>query len=135
MLFRSRTTTITTKFNQIEISQATHLYHQAGEETSFALGPIDLKITPGELIFIVGGNGSGKSTLAKLLTGLYIPDAGQIKLDGKVIDDNNRESYRQLFSTVFADFYLFDRLVGIRLEDPDAKAKIYLDKLQLSHKV
>ena len=131
----ARTTTITTEFNKIEISQATHLYHQAGEENAFALGPIDLKIEPGELIFIVGGNGSGKSTLAKLLTGLYVPDAGQIKLDGKVIDDNNRESYRQLFSTVFADFYLFDRLVGIRLDDPDAKAKIYLDKLQLSHKV
>lgn len=116
-------------------SQATHTYRREGEESTFALGPIDLTIQPGELIFIVGGNGSGKSTLAKLITGLYIADSGQMRWDDVPIDDRNRESYRQLFSTVFADFYLFDRLVGIRLEDPDEQAKIYLEKLQLDHKV
>jgi putative pyoverdin transport system ATP-binding/permease protein len=122
-------------FDRIEIAQATHTYRREGEESTFTLGPVDLTIVPGELIFIVGGNGSGKSTLAKLITGLYLPDAGEVRLDGNRIDDRNRELYRQLFSTVFADFYLFDRLVGIRLEHPDAQAKIYLEKLQLDHKV
>jgi putative pyoverdin transport system ATP-binding/permease protein len=122
-------------FDRIEIAQATHTYRREGEESTFTLGPVDLTIVPGELIFIVGGNGSGKSTLAKLITGLYLPDAGEVRLDGNRIDDLNRELYRQLFSTVFADFYLFDRLVGIRLEYPDAQAKIYLEKLQLDHKV
>ena len=122
-------------FDRIEISQATHVYRREGEENIFTLGPIDLTIAPGELIFIVGGNGSGKSTLAKLITGLYIPDDGQIKLDGIPLNDNTREAYRQLFSTVFADFYLFDRLVGIRLDNPDEQAKMYLEKLQLEHKV
>lgn len=122
-------------FEQIEIRQATHHYQLGGEENTFTLGPIDLTINPGELIFIVGGNGSGKSTLAKLLTGLYLPDTGEIRLDGKVVDDRNRELYRQLFSTVFADFYLFDRMVGLRLTDLDEQAKTYLDRLELSHKV
>jgi putative pyoverdin transport system ATP-binding/permease protein len=122
-------------FEQIEIHQATHHYQLVGEENTFTLGPIDLTIDPGELIFIVGGNGSGKSTLAKLITGLYLPDAGEMRLDGKVVDDRNRELYRQLFSTVFADFYLFDRMVGLRLTDLDAQAQMYLDKLELSHKV
>jgi putative pyoverdin transport system ATP-binding/permease protein len=122
-------------FDRIEIAQATHTYRREGEENTFTLGPVDLTIVPGELIFIVGGNGSGKSTLAKLITGLYLPDAGEVRLDGTRIDDRNRELYRQLFSTVFADFYLFDRLVGIRLEHPDAQAKAYLEKLQLDHKV
>jgi putative pyoverdin transport system ATP-binding/permease protein len=122
-------------FDRIEIAQATHTYRREGEESTFTLGPVDLTIVPGELIFIVGGNGSGKSTLAKLITGLYLPDAGEVRLDGNRIDERNRELYRQLFSTVFADFYLFDRLVGIRLEHPDAQAKIYLEKLQLDHKV
>lgn len=131
----ARTTTNCAEFQQIELQQAAHSYRRKGEEATFTLGPIDLTIYPGELIFIVGGNGSGKSTLAKLITGLYIPSAGQIKLDGMAIDDQNRESYRQLFSTVFADFYLFDRMLGIRLEDPDAKAQSYLEQLQLTHKV
>ena len=87
------------------------------------------------LVFIVGGNGSGKSTLAKLIAGLYVPDAGEILLDGILVDDRNRELYRQLFSTVFADFYLFDRLLGLGLQDLDAQAKTYLEQLQLTHKV
>ena len=97
--------------------------------------PIDLTLSPGELVFIVGGNGSGKSTLAKLITGLYVPDAGEILLDGILVDDRNRELYRQLFSTVFADFYLFERLLGLGLQDLDAQAKTYLEQLQLTHKV
>ncbi len=131
----ARTTAIPSQFTQIEIVQATHSYHSAGPEASFTLGPIDLKIVPGELIFIVGGNGSGKSTLAKLIVGLYLPDSGEVRLDGVAIDEANREHYRQLFSTVFADFYLFDRLVGMRLDNLDAQAKTYLEQLQLAHKV
>jgi putative pyoverdin transport system ATP-binding/permease protein len=123
------------EFQQIDIHQATHTYQLPGEEKSFTLGPVDLTLRPGELVFIVGGNGSGKSTLAKLVTGLYVPDSGEIRLDGKIVDDRHRELYRQLFSTVFADFYLFDRFVGLRLADGDAQANMYLDKLQLTHKV
>jgi putative pyoverdin transport system ATP-binding/permease protein len=131
----ARTAPKQTAFDRIEISQATHTYRREGQEASFTLGPIDLTMRPGELIFIVGGNGSGKSTLAKLITGLYQPEAGEIRLDGKSIDDKNREAYRQLFSTVFADFYLFDRLVGIRLDNLDARAQAYLEQLELTHKV
>ena len=132
---QARTTHPKSGFERIELAQATHIYRRDGQEANFTLGPIDLTIQPGELIFIVGGNGSGKSTLAKLITGLYLPDAGQIRLDDNAIDDKNREAYRQLFSTVFADFYLFDRLVGIRLDNLDAQAKAYLEQLELTHKV
>jgi putative pyoverdin transport system ATP-binding/permease protein len=131
----ARTNTKPQAFKQIDIRQATHSYQLAGAENTFTLGPIDLTLYPGELVFIVGGNGSGKSTLAKLLTGLYVPDTGEIWLDDTLVDDRQRELYRQLFSTVFADFYLFDRMVGLRLADVDAQAKTYLDQLQLSHKV
>ena len=131
----ARIGTIDRQFKQIDIRQATHSYQLAGQENTFTLGPIDLTLSPGELVFIVGGNGSGKSTLAKLITGLYVPDAGEILLDGTLVDDRNRELYRQLFSTVFADFYLFERLLGLGLQDLDAQAKTYLEQLQLTHKV
>jgi putative pyoverdin transport system ATP-binding/permease protein len=123
------------QFQRIELHQATHSYKREGEENTFTLGPVDLEFYPGELIFIVGGNGSGKSTLAKLITGLYPPDSGKICLDGTPITAQNREEYRQLFSTVFSDFYLFERLLGIPLEDLDDQASAYLAQLQLSHKV
>lgn len=52
-------------------------YAYAGEEEGrVALGPIDLDIQRGELLFIVGGNGSGKSTLLLLLASLLTPRTG-----------------------------------------------------------
>ncbi|PZD71543.1 ABC transporter ATP-binding/permease protein YojI [Acaryochloris thomasi RCC1774] len=105
------------------------------KDSEFTLGPIDVTLQPGELVFVVGGNGSGKSTLLKLMTGLYTPVQGQIALDGQLIDRQNREWYRQHFSVIFADFYLFDRLLGIAGDELDAKALKYLRELQLDHKV
>jgi putative pyoverdin transport system ATP-binding/permease protein len=122
-----------TAFRSIQLCQVSHTY--AREEDSFTLGAIDLVLHPGELIFIVGGNGSGKSTLAKLITGLYIPEAGEIYLNGNAVTAENREGYRQLFATVFSDFFLFEKLIGIRLQDLDGEALKYLQQLQLDQKV
>jgi len=122
-------------WQKLELVGVTHAYHSEKEENGFTLGPINLTFYPGELIFLVGGNGSGKSTLAKLLVGLYAPESGQICLDGKPITDDNREWYRQHFSTVFADFYLFERLLGIEIPRLDAQTEKYLVKLHLEHKV
>lgn len=122
-------------FNCIELNQITHTYHREHEDSSFTLGAINLAFHPGELIFIVGGNGSGKSTLAKLITGLYIPEAGEIYLDGQLVTELNREAYRQLFTAVFADFYLFEKVLGININNLDTQAQQYLKQLQLEHKV
>lgn len=88
-------------WQRLELKGVTYPYRTEQEESSFILGPIDLTFHPRELVFIVGGNGSGKSTLAKLITGLYIPKAGEIWLDGQLINQQNREWYRQYFSVVF----------------------------------
>ena len=80
---------------------------------AFTLGPIDLTLHPGELVFIIGGNGSGKSTLAKIITGLYPPQSGEILVDGVPLSAASEESFRQLYSAVFSDFFLFNRLVGL----------------------
>ncbi len=122
-------------WQRLEFRDITHHYYKPGEESNFVLGPINLAFRPGELVFIVGGNGSGKSTLSKLMTGLYIPDEGEIRLDGQLITSDNREWYRQHFSAIYADFYLFDRLLGINNPDLDAQAQAYLKQLHLDHKV
>ena len=100
----------------------------------FSLKNINLKFQPGEIVFIVGGNGSGKSTLIKLITGLYVPDRGKILFNNLPVTDENREWYRQQFSAVFYDFYLFDRLIGI---DRSRQQEIqnYLKLLEIDHKV
>ena len=123
------------EWRSLELVDISHAYHVEHEERSFIMGPINLKFKPGELVFLVGGNGSGKTTLAKLILGLYIPEGGVIKLDGKEVDHTNRSAYRQLFSAVFVDFYLFETLIGIDHDSLDERARQYLEILQLDHKV
>jgi putative ATP-binding cassette transporter len=118
-------------WNLLELSGVQHAYRRENEEVEFTLGPIDLSIRSGELVFITGGNGSGKTTLAKLLVGLYAPQKGEIRLDGHTITDDRRDNYRQLFSVVFSDFYLFENLLGLTDFNINTKAQEYLAKLQL----
>jgi putative ATP-binding cassette transporter len=122
-------------YESLELRNVTHTYRREGIEESFVCGPADLTFNSSEIVFLTGGNGSGKTTLAKLLTGLYSPESGKIWLNGELVTDANRENYRQLFSTVFSDFYLFDTLLGLDGPDLDARARYYLSELQLTHKV
>ncbi|MXN28689.1 cyclic peptide export ABC transporter [Delftia sp. CH05] len=106
---------------------------------AFEIGPIDLKLDKGELVFVVGDNGSGKTTLIKLLLGLYAPQQGEILHDGQPVTAQTRDDYRQLFTTVFSDFYLFEDLVaggeeGQAAALPEA-ALPYLQRLEIAHKV
>jgi putative ATP-binding cassette transporter len=122
-------------FESLELLQVEHHYYREREDDNFKLGPIDLTLRPGELVFLIGGNGSGKSTLAKVITGLYPPAGGEIRLNGTAIGDDNRDDYRQCFSAVFSDYFLFERIVGAGGEDADRRARDYLERLHLNHKV
>ncbi len=124
-----------TSFKKLELSNVKHSYRHDSDELNFTLDLSGLSFQPGEIVFLVGGNGSGKSTLAKVITGLYPPEAGEIRLNGQLITDQNRESYRQMFSVVFSDFYLFENLLGLPPHSLDAQAHEYLERLRLAHKV
>ncbi|MFN8008652.1 MAG: cyclic peptide export ABC transporter [Terriglobia bacterium] len=124
------------EWKALELKDIVFTYEsQNGREDHFILGPLNFTLHPGELVFIVGGNGSGKSTFAKLLVGLYSPQQGEIFLDGELVSNPNRVGYREQFSVVFSDFYLFDSLLGLDSEDIDAKARECLSMLHLSQKV
>jgi putative ATP-binding cassette transporter len=124
-----------TSWRRLDLIDVTHVYRHDGADEEFELGPISLSMQPGELVFLIGGNGSGKTTLAKLLMGLYQPDSGEIRVDGRLITEGQRDDYRQRFSVVFYDFYLFDRLFGADESDLDARSESYLKTLQLNHKL
>lgn len=122
-------------WERLELCGIIQSYPGEDREPGFALGPLDLTIRRGEILFVTGGNGSGKTTLAKVLTGLYEPDAGQILLDGKGIEEVGREPYRQLFSAIFSDFFLFDRLFGQPAGELDQTAAESLSRFHLDKKV
>ncbi|WP_202899191.1 cyclic peptide export ABC transporter [Methylocapsa aurea] len=119
----------------LELDRVTHRYGAEGDERGFVLGPLDLRIEPGELVFLTGGNGGGKTTLAMLLLGLYFPETGEIRLNGAAITDVNRDGYRQHFAAVFADAFVFDRLLGYSGRRSAEQADQLLARLQLDAKV
>ncbi|PYP84779.1 MAG: ABC transporter ATP-binding protein [Candidatus Angelobacter sp. Gp1-AA117] len=122
-------------WRRLELNGITHAYQSEGQAEEFSLGPVDLTFTPGELVFLIGGNGSGKTTLAKVIMGLYEPERGQICLDGKPVTAADRDDYRQNFSVVFSDFYLFDQLYGVDSHELERHGQEYLRALKLDHKV
>ncbi len=120
---------------QLQLCNVVYTHHEADSPDAFTTGPIDLTVEPGELLFITGGNGSGKTTLAKLMVGLYTPEQGDIRYNGERVTDDNRDGYRQLFSGVFSDFFLFESLFGLEQSRLDERAKEYIHMLRLGDKV
>lgn len=73
----------------------------------WALRHVNLTLSQGEKLSVVGENGSGKTTLTKLVLRLYAPTEGAIYLNGTDIRDIAYDRYMDLFSAVFQDFQLF----------------------------
>jgi len=76
-----------------------------------ALDNVSFNIHAGEVHAIVGENGAGKSTLMKILAGSYKPDAGQILLNGEMVEFNTpRDSHAAGISIIYQEFYKFPAL-------------------------
>lgn len=78
----------------------------------FILKDINLSLSAGEKLAIVGMNGSGKTTFIKLICRLYDPTEGQILLNGIDIRKYNEQEYLSLLSVVFQDFHLYGFELG-----------------------
>lgn len=111
------------------------VYHYADETSRdrFQIGPLDLDIHQGEILFIVGGNGSGKSTLLKVLTALYPPTGGSLRLDGLAVSHQNAAEFRQLFSVIFGDFHLFKKLYGLG-DVAESQVQTLLEQMRIETK-
>lgn len=111
-------------FREIRLQRVEYAYPAAPGERPFVLGPIDLTIRRGEVLFIVGGNGAGKSTLLRLLLGLYPPRRGELLVDGREIGADGVSAYRELIAPVFSDFHLFEALYGIDIVEDREPAEL-----------
>ena len=86
-----------------------------------ALKGIDLAVSAGELVALVGGNGAGKSTLMRVLSGAHPPDSGQILIEGTPVPiANPREAQKLGIETIYQTLALADNL--------DAPANLFLGR-------
>jgi putative ATP-binding cassette transporter len=121
------------EFESIELRGVEFAFDDDATGEAFHLGPLDLTVRRGEIVFIVGGNGSGKTVLMRVLTALYHPSAGTLRYNGEPLADADRQAYREQFSTVFSDFYLFRELLGLESVDA-AKIDEWLARFDLADK-
>jgi ATP-binding cassette subfamily B protein len=91
-------------FESLEIKNLSFKYPSADE---YSLQNVNMKISRGETVAVVGINGAGKSTLVKLLLRFYDPDEGEILYNGVNIREYDLEEYRNAFATVFQDYKTF----------------------------
>ncbi|NLR67570.1 cyclic peptide export ABC transporter [Chitinophaga varians] len=120
------------RFDNIRFEGVTFEYYDERRAETFRLKPLTLDIKKGESIFITGGNGSGKSTFVNLLTGLYVPHAGTISLNGRVITDRTYPGYRNRIAAIFTDSLLFnENYDGLELEPDNERLMFWLRKMEL----
>ncbi|PHB42933.1 ABC transporter permease [Bacillus toyonensis] len=90
---------------EISVQQLNFTYPNQGRQT---LKDVNLKITPGKKIAIIGENGSGKTTLIKCLTGLYETDSSMIHVNGMPLNKIDLNKYFKKISVLFQDFNRFE---------------------------
>jgi len=130
----------------IELDNVSHVYQD--ENNVKALKNIDLEISRGEFIGIVGHTGSGKSTLVQLFNGLIIPSSGTVKVNGKNITNeksNLKETRRhvglvfqypehQLFEeSVYQDIAFGPKNLGLKKEEIKKRVKEVMELVGLNY--
>ncbi len=102
-----------------------HLYYQYENKNKYALEDINLEVTPGETIAILGRVGSGKSTLLRLFVRLLDPSKGELLLDGHPIQGFPLAYLRKHVCLVLQDPFLFADSLGdnIAYDNPERDLK------------
>ena len=95
--------------DSIEFKNVSFTYPSAEKST---INNMSFKVNKGENIAVVGENGAGKTTAVKLLCGLYYPTSGDILVNGKSSRDFSADSYFNLFSAVFQDYYFMPMTIA-----------------------
>lgn len=114
--------------------------HVTLEGITFGYSPLDeplltdfsLSVGPGRQVALVGGSGSGKSTVSRLISGLYQPWEGEIRIDGQLLSDLSRGSLSASVSFVDQDVFLFEGTVrdNVALWDPSIPDEAVVSALQ-----
>ena len=106
----------------IKLSNVTFKYP---DTQNIILNDISLLIPANKTIGIIGASGSGKTTLIDIILSLYNPDRGQVKVDGKPINNQNKDKWQNSIGFVPQDIFLSDKTIkeniafGLELSDID----------------
>ncbi|WP_321865205.1 ABC transporter ATP-binding protein [Paraburkholderia tropica] len=89
----------------------------SGHTVVEALNGIDLEISRGERIALIGGNGAGKTTLLRVLAGVYEPEVGKVQVQGRVTSLLDSMLGMDLESTGYENMYLRGLFLGLKAKE------------------
>lgn len=96
------------QFENLVFSKVSYSYYEKNDEKKDVLRDIDLTITKGDKIAIVGSSGSGKTTLINLMLGIITPQKGSISFNGVSYESIMNSAIRDHFAVVTQDVFLFN---------------------------
>lgn len=111
-----------------EVLELININFRHAENSPWILNNINLKITKGEHIVITGPTGCGKSTLAKIILGLIKPSSGQLRINGRTIDEMGLKKWRSHFAAVMQDDQLFAASITENITHSDS-----FDREKMTH--
>lgn len=119
-------------FSQLSFDNVCYEYKDPEGETLFSVGPFNITIEKGEVVFITGGNGSGKSTFINLLTGIYQPTDGVLRYNDTALETDHYPYYSNRMSAIFTSAYLFnENYDGFDLQENNPRLQEYIRLMEL----
>ena len=115
--------------NEISLKDITFTYPGRSKP---ALTQLSMSIPAHSVIGIVGASGSGKSTLIDILLGLINPHQGELKIDGKTINDSNRRSWQNTIGFVAQSIFLSEGTIAENVAFGIPKDDINLNQVELT---
>jgi len=87
----------------LQLSQVSKLFFPGSPDEKVALSGIELSLAPGDFVTVIGSNGAGKSTLMNIISGVLTPDSGEVRIDGKAVQQLPEYKRSRWIGRVFQD--------------------------------
>ena len=87
----------------LELNQIHKIFNEGTPDEKIAIDHINLTLKPGDFVTVIGSNGAGKSTLMNIISGVLIPDIGDIQIAGKNVTTMSEYKRSKMIGRVFQD--------------------------------
>ncbi|MEH7113692.1 ABC transporter ATP-binding protein [Neobacillus niacini] len=87
----------------LQLSQIHKIFNEGTPDEKIAIDQINLTLKPGDFVTVIGSNGAGKSTLMNIISGVLVPDIGEIQIAGKNVTAMSEYKRSKMIGRVFQD--------------------------------
>ncbi len=87
----------------LQLSRVSKLFFPGSPDEKVALAGIELSMAPGDFVTVIGSNGAGKSTLMNIISGVIAPDSGEVRIEGKAVQQLPEYKRSRWIGRVFQD--------------------------------